>query len=241
MEVLKSIKNYWNWRAEEYDQTPGHSGFEEEWRKFMKKNLNSENRILDVGTGTGFLALLLAEMGYEVVGIDISEEMLKVAKKKAEEKGLKVKFLTGNAENLDFKENEFDAVVSRHLLWTLPNPEKAVSEWRRVARKKVIAIDGVWMSKDFRSKISRFFGQLGIVIIERKNVFKLGYSKEVREKLPYYGGVPRDIAIEIFRRNGFEKVEFEDLGYLKEMFYKKKPFHRLAWAGKDYYAVLGVK
>ncbi|MEM2120657.1 MAG: methyltransferase type 11, partial [Archaeoglobaceae archaeon] len=69
MEVLTKIRDYWDKRARDYDRAPGHSGFEEEWKKFLSGKLSSESKILDVGTGTGFIALLLAELGYEVVGV----------------------------------------------------------------------------------------------------------------------------------------------------------------------------
>lgn len=241
MEVLSRIKAYWDWRAKYYDQSPGHSGFEEEWKKFLGKKLNSESKVLDVGTGTGFVALLLAELGYEVVGIDISEEMLKVARKKAEKRNLKVEFKIRNAEKLDFSDEEFDAVISRHLLWTLRDPKACIEEFKRVARNKVIAIDGVWYSRDLISRVKSLIGKLGIALIERKNVFKLQYDKETRRALPYYGGIPKDVAIGIFKEVGFSRIELDDLSYLKELYYKGKLLHKLAWGGKDYYCITGVK
>lgn len=241
MEVLNKVKAYWDWRANDYDQSPGHSGFEEEWKKFFSKKLNSESKVLDVGTGTGFIALILAELGYEVVGVDISEEMLKVAREKAEKRNLKVEFKIGNAEKLDFRDNEFDAVVSRHLLWTLKDQKACVAEWKRVAKNKVIAIDGVWSSGDLISRVKSLVGKIGIVLIERKNVFKLQYDKDTRKALPYYGGVPKEVASKIFNEVGFSKIELDDLDRLRDLFYKNKFFHRLAWEGKEYYSITGVK
>ncbi len=68
-------------------------------------------RILDIGCGTGNPTLILARRGYEVVGIDASEEMLKVAREKA--KTLKnVKFYLGDARNFQLNEDPFDAAIS---------------------------------------------------------------------------------------------------------------------------------
>lgn len=241
MEVLHKVKAYWDWRAKNYDQSPGHSGFEEEWKKYLEKKLNSEARVLDVGTGTGFMALLLAELGYDVVGVDISEEMLKVAREKAEKRNLKIEFRIGNAEKLDFSDEEFDAVISRHLLWTLKDPKACVAEWKRVAKNKVIAIDGVWSSNDLISRAKSLVGKIGIALIERKNVFKLQYDKDTRRALPYYGGLPKEKVAEIFKEIGFSKIELDELNHLKELFYRGKSFHKLAWGGKEYYSIMGVK
>lgn len=65
-----------------------------------------------------WLSLILAELGHEMVGLDISRGMIDVARKKAME-NLNVEFNVGDAERL-FKSNSFDAVICRHLMWTLP-------------------------------------------------------------------------------------------------------------------------
>ncbi|MCO6041143.1 class I SAM-dependent methyltransferase [Thermococcus alcaliphilus] len=67
-------------------------------------------RILDLACGTGIPTLELAERGYDVIGLDLHEEMLKVARRKAEERGLGVEFLQGDALEITF-ENEFDAIT----------------------------------------------------------------------------------------------------------------------------------
>ncbi|EHR78926.1 SAM-dependent methyltransferase [Thermococcus litoralis DSM 5473] len=67
-------------------------------------------RILDLACGTGIPTLELAERGYDVIGLDLHEEMLKVARRKAEERGLDVEFFQGDALEITF-ENEFDAIT----------------------------------------------------------------------------------------------------------------------------------
>ena len=90
--------------------------------------------ILDVGTGTGFLAFLLAEMGHQVVGIDLSAGMLSMARGKANNSGLPVSFQKADAEHTGFPAQTFDMVVSRHLIWNLPHPDLAIEEWARVTK-----------------------------------------------------------------------------------------------------------
>jgi ubiquinone/menaquinone biosynthesis C-methylase UbiE len=60
-------------------------------------------------------------MGHEVTGIDLSASLLEKAKHDAENLWLEIDFFHGDAENLSFEGSSFDLVVSKFLLWTLPN------------------------------------------------------------------------------------------------------------------------
>jgi SAM-dependent methyltransferase len=107
-------------------------------------------RLLDVGTGTGLVALEAARrMGPEgkVVGIDLSEGMLKVARAKASMTGLtkQLEFRRMDAEALNLEERSFDVVVSLFALFHLPNPCTALKEMYRVSRpggRVVIGVGG---------------------------------------------------------------------------------------------------
>ncbi|WP_324736338.1 methyltransferase domain-containing protein [Thermococcus sp. SY098] len=84
--------------------------------EFLVKALELEEpkRILDLACGFGRHAIKLAELGHEVVGVDIMDGFLEIARKTAEERGVSVKFMKGDMRELDFK-NEFDNVL---LLFT---------------------------------------------------------------------------------------------------------------------------
>jgi ubiquinone/menaquinone biosynthesis C-methylase UbiE len=68
-------------------------------------------RILDIATGTGSVALLLAERGYQVTGVDLSEPMVEQARRKAREAGLDITFLQRDAADMDFPPHSFDAAL----------------------------------------------------------------------------------------------------------------------------------
>lgn len=91
-------------------------------------------RILDIGTGTGFFAILMAQLGHRVTGIDLTPAMLEEASAISSSLGLDIDFRQMDAQQLDFPENTFDALVSRNLTWTLPEPEKAYADWYRVLK-----------------------------------------------------------------------------------------------------------
>lgn len=85
--------------------------------------------VLDVGTGPGTLSLMWAELGFAVTGVDFSPTMLEMAQLIAGERGARAKFLEGDAEALPFQGEQFTIVSSRFLLFTLPNPGKAIRRW----------------------------------------------------------------------------------------------------------------
>ncbi|WP_456472503.1 class I SAM-dependent methyltransferase [Methanocaldococcus sp.] len=246
-DVKESIKKYWDMRSISYDKSPGHVGLPNTWKKVLKEVFgNKKLKILDVGTGTGFIAILLAELGHEVVGIDLSERMLEVAKKKAENRGVTIEFMIGDAENLPFCNEEFDAVINRHLLWTLPNPHKAVSEWVRVTRHggKVVIIDGKWRGEGIDEIFSNIMRWLAILIHEKKAPWKhkVHYDNEINNKLPFYGGSDPENVVELLNLAGINKVKVKDLKWIKEELFKTLPFlYRLAWKNKSYFLVEGHK
>ena len=89
-------------------------------------------RVLDVGTGPGFFAIVLAEMGYRVTAVDYTASMLEEARSNAGPLAGKIDFRQMNAEELTFEEHSFDVLVTRNVTWNLHNPERAYSHWTRV-------------------------------------------------------------------------------------------------------------
>ncbi|KPU63358.1 hypothetical protein EP1X_03185 [Thermococcus sp. EP1] len=85
-------------------------------------------KILDIACGEGTFAVEMAKRGFQVVGVDISEEMLKFAKEKAKNENVNVEFICGDMRSLDFDE-EFDLATcwydSLNYLLTLEDLEKA--------------------------------------------------------------------------------------------------------------------
>ncbi len=147
-----AIGALWGQAAPHYDQAWGHglksASERQAWSEFLARQLPPARpaRILDAGCGTGFLALLLAEAGHSVVGLDLSEQMLAVARKRAASGRLRARFVRADAEVPVASAGTFDAIVSRHLLWTLPRPDLALAAWREmlVPGGVVLAIDEFW-------------------------------------------------------------------------------------------------
>lgn len=98
----------------------------------------AERPILDVGTGTGRAALLFARGGAYVTGVDASEQMLAIARQRAETEGVSVKFLPGDAHELDFPDRAFDVSISLRVLMHTPSWRRCVAELCRVSERLVI-------------------------------------------------------------------------------------------------------
>jgi len=124
--------------TEEFDQF-------EEIRKplvetlFAQMDWTGAERMLDVGTGTGLIALEAARRlgpAARVYGVDLSDGMLESARRKAVQRRLdeKTRFLKMDAEALAFKSQTFDAVVSLFSILHFPNPKQALTEQLRVLR-----------------------------------------------------------------------------------------------------------
>ena len=147
MNNLKNdIHDYWTNRARgysEYNQQEMADARRTMWRDKLLRLLegqypnrkHEEIKILDVGTGPGFFAILLAEAGYQVTAVDYTEEMLKEARQNAGELSESVQWKVGDAQELEIESDSFDVIVTRNVTWNLPDPAKAYREWNRVLKK----------------------------------------------------------------------------------------------------------
>jgi ubiquinone/menaquinone biosynthesis C-methylase UbiE len=220
MDKLKcKIEKYWNWRSSSYaldvEKSPE---TEKAWDTTIKTLAKSGQNLdaLDIGTGPGQLAFYLAGAGFNVTGLDISPEMINNARKRSEEMELSIDFRTGDAEHLDFPDNSFDVVVSRNLIWTLPNPDLALKEWHRVLKPggRIIVSDGFWQNQTWR----RFY-QIPVNLL--KSVFQINSRISLRfflhyasmmKHLPLYEGVKKNEVQKLLQCAGFNEVSSWDIG-----------------------------
>ena len=151
--------HYWTHR------TPGYSGVNQEelatnqrlvWRNVITERIQAKFpgkapgkiKVLDVGTGPGFFAIILAEQGYFVTAVDYTKTMLEAAMQNAGALAEKITFLQMNAEELTFPDNSFDVLVTRNLTWNLCHPERAYTQWARVLKPDglLLNFDANWYS-----------------------------------------------------------------------------------------------
>ena len=143
------IRRYWTRRSDAFGQVRREelqSDKSSLWRAEIlpwlpRREDGTALRILDLGTGAGFFAILLAQAGCEVTGVDLSEGMLAQAAALADEAGCTVDWRCMSATELDFGDSSFDGVLARNLTWTLPHIEKAYREWYRILKPGGVLIN----------------------------------------------------------------------------------------------------
>lgn len=214
--MKENIIQYWNGGATGYNkgvQRLLHSHKENSgWKTVFSDYFQDKPlRVLDVGTGPGSMSILLAEMGHSVTAVDLSEQMLDCARKNANACGMKVDLRVGDAENLPFEDNSFDAVVNRWVLWTVPDPNAAVSEWTRVLKPggRLLIFDGNWYSgeKTLFQKTWKHCSRFYTLLSEWRNMWKRDMENNFVEGLwSTHANRPQDDCI-LFRNAGLVRVE----------------------------------
>ncbi|MGG3279821.1 class I SAM-dependent methyltransferase [Paenibacillus solani] len=106
-------------------------GFEATLRMLNNYPIQPNSRILEVGCGTGRTACHLSEMGYKVTAIDLNENMINKAQKRAAAMGLDVQFLQADVCALPFEDNQFDLVMAESVT-VFTNTAKSLPEYYRV-------------------------------------------------------------------------------------------------------------
>ncbi|MGD6851762.1 MAG: class I SAM-dependent methyltransferase [Candidatus Bathyarchaeia archaeon] len=226
MDTVKTkevIRNYWDYRCKYYNNGVVDQSEEERnaWKNMLGSAISavgdkSPRKILDVGTGPGFIALMLAEMGHDVTGIDLSTVMLEQARKNAAARSLVIDFRQGDAENLEFSDGSFDVVSNKFLLWTLPNPGKAIAEWFRVLKHGgiMIAIDGDWYDPGLYWRIVR--GSSDIIHAIKERHYPLRQRRRyasIKKNLPLYSLKP-DRVSSFIQEAGFANIQIEPVDNL---------------------------
>jgi SAM-dependent methyltransferase len=115
--------------------------------------------VLDVGTGTGVVAVTAAQRGARVKGLDLSPVLLEQARLNAHVAGVSVEWQEGDAENLPYPDASFDVVLSEFGHMFAPRPEVAIAEMRRVLRPGGRVAFATWPPEHFIGKMFAFISR----------------------------------------------------------------------------------
>lgn len=212
--VKALVRQHWDGRAATFDDESQHgihtAEQHERWLSILREWTGDPPlRVLDVGCGTGVVSSLLAALGHDVVGVDFAPKMIQQARGKAERGGHSIEFYRGDAESLAVPDDVFSLVTARHLLWTLPNPETAIGEWRRVVEPggRILLIEGYWDHAEPWDEYEAVHGDL-----------------------PMYDGKPPEEMREVLVDAGLQSVAFEHDELMDSVLWGREPRH-------DYYVM----
>lgn len=148
---LDASRNFWDKEAITFDNEPDHGLHDPvvraEWTNLLRKSLPFvQSKVLDIGCGTGSLSMILAQLGYQVTGIDLSPVMIAKAREKVEMTDWAITFQIMDATFPELPPQQFDIIVCRHLLWTLPEPAQVLQRWINLLRPQgyLVLIEGFW-------------------------------------------------------------------------------------------------
>jgi SAM-dependent methyltransferase len=144
---------FWDAMAGTFDDEPEHGlrdpGVRAAWGRRLREWLPPARAdVLDLGCGTGSLALLAAEQGHRVTALDRSWSMARLAGAKLAATDARV--LVGDAARPPLAPGRFDAVLVRQVLWTMPDPADALRRWLRLLRPggRLVLVEGGWGRDD---------------------------------------------------------------------------------------------
>ncbi len=220
-DILSENRAYWTRRAPSYSESNRaelSSRSREVWRHTIREQIRArfpdrapqELRVLEVGTGPGFFAIILAEAGYRVTAVDLTPSMLAEARKNAGALAGEIELLEMNAEALAFAGGSFDVVVTRNLTWDLPHPEDAYREWRRVLKPGglLLNFDANWYRYLFDEQALAGYEE------DRRNVAERGIRDEgVGENFDVMEDIARRIPLSRLMRPAWDRRFLSGIGF----------------------------
>lgn len=209
-DVQRRITAFWDVVAPGYNSpdnvaAPGSADYDR-WLEALARVLPSApSEVLDVGTGTGFVAGIAARLGHQVTGIDLSQGMLDAAR--AGDSTGRITFLVGDAVAPEFSPANFDAIISPSVLWTLREPSRALENWYGLLSPngRVIAIYGLAPASGSEPTDPNL----------KPGLFERHYTQQTRSALPAMQLSSHELLLKAAANAGFDPVTTTPLDALQ--------------------------
>lgn len=210
------IRDWWDADAEHYDRAPGHALSDPveaaAWRSALRAALpDAPAHVLDAGAGTGALSLLAAELGHRVTSLDLSTSMLGKAERKAGEQGLTLEIVVGSVH--EPPPGPFDAVIERHVIWTVPDPVGSLRAWREVvtAGGRLALFEGIWGSTYPLDRIKALAAERLRALRGDADHHHASYPGDVLEQLPLAGMLSPRPLVDAVHEAGWRNIRITRL------------------------------
>ncbi|NHC15543.1 class I SAM-dependent methyltransferase [Motilibacter deserti] len=201
--VQDNLNAYWSGRSVPYDayqlRPERYDADRRAWGEAFAAALPpAPCDVLDLGTGSGYVATLLAELGHRVVATDLAEGMLERARAHAARMDNPPRVERGDAVAPAYPDGSFDAITNRYVMWTLREPLTALANWKRALRPGGVlaVVDSTWFPDG---------------LDEGTPEFTLLYDDTVAAALPLATARSIDATAALVEQAGFEDVSVTPL------------------------------
>lgn len=214
-DLKEEIRAYWSKRSETFDLAFGHripAGPEADaWQAPIRALLGPESkRVLELACGTGEVTRLIHDLGHDVTALDFSEAMLKVAREKHAGKP-RLHFILADAENTMEPDGHYDAIICRHLVWTLTAPQQAFADWHRVLKPggRLLFFDGDWAEPKPSGRIARMLISWIDRLVGADGNYDAALSERhgrIMQALPFGKGLRPEMVMPLLKDAGFADI-----------------------------------
>lgn len=216
MDIHEGVAEFWDADSATYDRASDHvprsPAERAAWTAALARHLpEPPAKVLDVGAGTGFLSLSMARLGHDVTALDLSAGMLGRLRESAEREKLEIAVVEGRAE--EPPPGPFQAVVERHVLWTLPDPAAALAAWRAAAPLgRLLVFEGLWGKADAAEALKARARERLRVLRRRPSGHHGHYGPDILSRLPFARGTTPDLVVSAVEEAGWGPARLERLG-----------------------------
>lgn len=212
------IRDYWSDRAESFDAQPGHGIASETeraaWLALLRRHLpqGCGSSALDLACGSGEMGTLLLDLGYRVTGLDWSEPMLAIARRKAAAADRAVAFRQADAEVTMEPDAAYDLLLTRHLVWTLVDPAAAFAEWHRILRPggRLVIIDGDFVRRTVTARLLDWAAaRLGLRRRPAPDPELAARHRAILDRVHFRDGARAEAVAAMLRAAGFENIRVD--------------------------------
>ncbi len=195
-------------RAQQYDEFSRQYRLKDlkEYARLAASHVRDGGSVLDVATGPGYFCIELTKLGsFKVTGLDLSADLIRIARTNAEGAGVKVDFLQGNAASMEVPDENFDLVFCSWAIKNFMEPVKVLNEMYRVLKPggTALLID---LNHEATSQAwnehSSSLGLKGMAALSMKLAFRIQRS----------GAYSKDKFVELIKSTPFQRYEIQEVG-----------------------------
>ena len=253
-DLKEEVRAYWSARATTFDHSPAHQIEDRvgmpQWQKLIQTAAGLDTaetmeglNVLDLACGTGEISRVLCSLGATVTGLDFSEDMLAQARSKLED--ARWTPLLCDAEELrSIADGSVDFAITRHLAWTLTNPQAAFAEWHRVLKPggRLLINDGNWQQGlSLRYSLKRKLAHWLQPEVARSEA-EVAADRSIWSQLPFKDGLSSESLTDMLQSAGFTLVQRLDPSPLYAQGMKAWPLAvRLRQSSENRFSLVFVK